>query len=83
MIGIAIGARLPAGWSLDFVIPLGFLAMVVPLVRERPAVAAVLGAGVTAIAAAGLPYKLGLVAAALAGITCGVLAESWMHRSSR
>ncbi len=81
LIGILVGASIPAGWSFDFIIPLAFIAMAAPLVRERPSVAAALAAAVTAVLAAGLPYKLGLVLAAAAGIGTGVLVEQWTRRS--
>lgn len=80
-IGIVVGARLPAHWSLDFVIPLTFIAMLAPLLRERPVLAAALAAGATAVLAAGLPYNLAVIVAALAGIATGMLVETWTRRS--
>jgi len=82
LVGILVGARLPASWSLDFIIPLAFIAMAAPLVRKSPSVAAALAAAVTALLASALPYKLGLVLAAAAGIGTGVLVERWTRRSS-
>lgn len=83
LLGAFAGARVPAAWSLDFIIPLAFLAMVMPLLRERPAVAAALAAGITSVLAAALPYKLGLIAAAAAGIATGAFLEAtWTRRSS-
>lgn len=73
--GIFLGAQVPASWSLDFTLALTFIALVVPQLKDRPSVAAALAAGVTAVAAHSLPYKLGLVLAALAGIAAGLLAE--------
>lgn len=73
--GVAIGAGVPAGWRLEFAAPLAFIAMSVPLLRERAMVAAALAAGVTAIAAHALPLKLSVLAAAAAGIATGLLFE--------
>jgi predicted branched-subunit amino acid permease len=75
-VGVFLGAQAPAGWSLDFTLPLTFIALVVPALKDRPAILAALSAGVVAVAAAALPFKLGLVLAALTGITVGLLAES-------
>ncbi len=75
-IGIGLGASLPSDWPLDFALPLTFLAMVVPALRTRPAVAAALSAGVVALLTHTLPYKLGLVLAALTGILIGTILES-------
>lgn len=71
-IGIFVGAQLPSGWSLDFTLALTFIALVVPALKDRANVAAALSAGLTAVVAAGLPYKLGLVVAAIVGIVVGV-----------
>jgi hypothetical protein len=50
--------------------------MVVPLLKGRPYIAAALSAGVTALLAYSLPYKLGLILAALVGIAVGTVLES-------
>ncbi|PKN94916.1 MAG: branched-chain amino acid ABC transporter permease [Chloroflexi bacterium HGW-Chloroflexi-6] len=74
-IGIFLGAQIPASWGLDFTLALTFIALVFPVIRDRPTLLAALAAGLTSILAAGLPYKLGLVTAALVGILTGLLAE--------
>jgi len=73
--GIVVGANLPASWRLEFAAPLAFIAMSVPLLRDRAMVGAALAAGITVIAAQGLPLRLAVVAAALTGITAGLLLE--------
>lgn len=74
--GVFLGARVPASWSLDFTLALTFIAIVVPALRDRASVGAALSAGGVAVVAAGLPYQLGLVLAALAGIVMGVAIEN-------
>src|SRR5688572_21048894 len=71
--GIALGAGLPAAWRLEFAAPLAFIALTVPLLRERAMVAAALAAAAAAVAGAGLPVRLGLATAALAGLAAGLL----------
>ncbi|MBB6099961.1 putative branched-subunit amino acid permease [Deinobacterium chartae] len=73
--GALLGSGLPAAWSLDFSIALTFIALAVPTLRSRPALLAALVAGATAVALAALPYRLGLIVAALAGIAAGTLAR--------
>jgi len=73
--GILVGAGLPAAWRLEFAAPLAFVAMSVPLLRDRAMAGAAIAAGVTVIAAQGLPLRLGLAAAALTGIAVGLLLE--------
>ena len=74
-IGIFIGAQIPASWPLDFVLPLTFIALVVPAIKDRAALAAALVAGLIGLLAANLPYKTGLLAAALIGIVTGLVLE--------
>ncbi len=73
--GIFLGAIIPAGWSLDFAVALTFLALMAPVVKDRPSLAAAFSAGVTAVLTFYLPYKLGLVLAALVGISVGAWLE--------
>lgn len=74
-LGIFLGAAIPESWSLDFALPLTFIAMVVPVLKDRPAIAAALSAGAVALVAFALPYRLGLILAALVGILVGTLLE--------
>ncbi|HEY48388.1 MAG TPA: AzlC family ABC transporter permease [Anaerolineae bacterium] len=74
-IGILLGAYIPANWSLDFALPLTFMALITPTLSDRPAWAAALTAGVLAVVLAGLPYKLGLLLAASLGIGVGLMME--------
>ena len=76
-IGIFVGARLPASWSLEFTIPLTFLALAVPTIKDRFTGMAALIAGVVAVLAYGAPFKTGLVIASLAGILAGMIFERW------
>ncbi len=73
--GILIGAGVPAAFRLEFAAPLAFIAMTIPLLRDRAMVAAAVVAGITVVAANGLPFKLCIPLAALAGIGAGVALE--------
>jgi predicted branched-subunit amino acid permease len=77
--GAALGAQVPAAWSLDFVVTLSFLVLLAPALRTRADLAAAVVAGAVVLVAAGLPYRLSLVTASLAGIAAGVAAER-LHR---
>lgn len=74
-IGVFLGSAIPESWSLEFALPLTFIAMVVPVLKNRPAIAAALSAGITALFAHLFPYRLGLILAALVGILVGTVLE--------
>lgn len=74
-VGIAIGAQVPATWSLDFAVVLTFIALLVPAVRTRADLAAAIVAAGVALMAAGLPFRLALVVASIAGVAAGLAIE--------
>jgi predicted branched-subunit amino acid permease len=65
-------------------VPLCFIALVAPLLRDVPAIAAAVAAGSFVLALAALPMKLNLIFAGLIGIGAGTLAdlarERWKAR---
>jgi 4-azaleucine resistance transporter AzlC len=73
--GIFLGTAIPENWPLDFALPLTFIAMVVPALKNRPTIAAAVSAGLVAVLAYSLPFKLGLILAALTGILVGTIME--------
>lgn len=75
--GIFFGAQVPESWSLDFALPLMFIALVVTALRDRPSAGAAVVAAVVALVAYSLPYKLGLMLAAVAGIAAGLILEQF------
>ena len=75
LVGIVLGAQVPATWSLDFAVVLTFIALLVPAVRTRADLAAAIVAAGVALVAAGLPFRLALVVASIAGIAAGMAIE--------
>jgi predicted branched-subunit amino acid permease len=82
--GFLAGNLIPASWSLDFAVPLCFIALIAPLLRTAPMIAAALVAGVAVLALAQLPMKLNLIAAGIVGIAAGTVVdlarEKWSAR---
>lgn len=77
--GAVLGTQLPESLSLEFAIPLVFVALLVLTVNTRPEfVAAVVGAAV-AVLATPAPYGLGLIIGALSGIAAGVIAHRMLQ----
>jgi len=73
--GILIGAALPPSFGLGFAIPLTFMALLAPVIRQKPALAAMILAGGVALMAHDLPWNIGVIIAAMIGMAGGVLAE--------
>ncbi|WP_404440766.1 AzlC family ABC transporter permease [Stutzerimonas chloritidismutans] len=80
--GIAFGQAVPnvASWGLDFAMIATFIGIAVPMMRTRPQVVSALVAAAVALLTWDMPYKLGLIAAALAGIVVGVWLEQRAER---
>lgn len=73
--GALLGAQVPAAWSLDFAIPLTFIALLVPATKDRPAAAAAVVAGLLAAFLINLPFNLSLPIGVVIGIGVGLLVE--------
>ena len=73
-IGVGIGSTHAglSGLGLEFAMAATFTGIVAPLLRERPMLAAALAAASVALLGHALPYKLGLLLAALSGVLVGV-----------
>lgn len=84
LIGVLVGRSIPdpGSWGLDFAMSVTFIGLIVPAVRSRPALAAVIIAGLVAFLANGLPNKLGLLAGALAGVAAGLILERRADRTA-
>jgi len=72
--GILLGSLMPPSWSLDFIVPLTFIAMLVPLLSTRAMLLAAATGGSAAVLLV-LPLRLNLIAAALLGVAAGIAAE--------
>jgi 4-azaleucine resistance transporter AzlC len=80
--GVLLGQSVPAlaTLGLDFAMVATFAAIVALQLHARPVLFAALVAGGIALLARGLPYKLGLILAAVAGVATGVLVELWAEK---
>jgi len=77
VVGLLVGSRIPdaRSWGLDVAMIVTFIGMTVPYIRSKPMVMAVLTSAAVSLVSWQLPYKLGLILAALAGIAAGVSME--------
>jgi predicted branched-subunit amino acid permease len=77
LIGLVAGQAIPnpSSWGLDFALVVTFIGMLAQFVRNKPTVAAAAVAGLSALAAHGLPNQLWLLLSAVLGIAAGVIVE--------
>ena len=81
--GVLLGAHIPASWSLDFTLPLTFIALVIPTLKTQADVATAGTAGLLAVLAARLPFNSGLLVATFIGIALGLLVEARDRKQSK
>ncbi|MFJ3485962.1 AzlC family ABC transporter permease [Pseudomonas sp. NPDC090202] len=73
--GVCLGAKVPESWSLGFAVPLSFVALLIPGLRNAASLGAAVVGGLIAVLAVDLPYNLGLIIASVGGIVAGLLLE--------
>ena len=75
--GALVGPFVPASWGLDFAVPLVFLAMLAPALKNSLAVQVAIVTGVTAaVLVPLLPMQTGLLVAMVAGMLWGALRDT-------
>jgi predicted branched-subunit amino acid permease len=79
MTGIVAASYVPTHWGLEFTGTLALVALVGPALITRPAIVGAVVASVVALLAHGIPYRLGLFCAAIAGIAAATAAEGWRN----
>ncbi|HSH23026.1 MAG TPA: AzlC family ABC transporter permease [Acidimicrobiales bacterium] len=77
LVGALVGGAVPEEIPFDFVVPLVFLVLLVPVLTTRPALAAAGGGGVAAVVAAELGAgPLSIIVGAMAGIALGCVVDA-------
>ncbi len=69
--GVALGAFIPEWVPLELAIPLTFLLLLIPLIKDRAGLLAAIVGGFVALLAHPLPFGFGLMIGAVAGIIAG------------
>ncbi len=78
--GIVAGQVIPASWQLEFVVPLCFLAVLVPLLRDRVSIAVFAVATVAVVALDAMPLRLSMICGGLLGIAAGIFGDKVMGK---
>lgn len=83
LLGALVGQAIPAAWSLDFAVPVCFIALTAPLLRSLPHVVAALVSALAALAFAWVPWSLGLIVAAVIAMVTGAQVELYLKRKAQ
>lgn len=81
--GIFLGSAVPPEWELGFAGTLAIVCIMVPLIAGRAAAVGVAVACVTAVLAHEVPYKLGLLAAVVAGMVSAMIVEEVFGKAKK
>jgi 4-azaleucine resistance transporter AzlC len=79
-IGVGAGTAVPESWALDFALPLTFIAVVIPTLTSRPAVAAAVVAAVMAVIAGSWGYGLDVLVPSTLALAVALLLSGRMGR---
>lgn len=74
--GILLASQIPQNWGIGFAGTLALLALMIPLIINVAALAGVAVAGIVAVVAAGLPYRLGLLLAVVVGMAVAMAVDT-------
>ncbi|OWJ78155.1 AzlC family ABC transporter permease [Haematobacter genomosp. 1] len=80
LVGATAGGFIPADVPLDLAIPITFLAMIAPLLRNPAHLAAAVVSVVLTLAFSFIPYNLGLLVAAVFAMMAGAAVEQLLAR---
>jgi 4-azaleucine resistance transporter AzlC len=74
-VGIFVGAQIPEAWGLDFALPLTFIALVIPGLKDKPGLLVAATASIFSLFFFPLPFKLGMLMASFLAIGIGIWSE--------
>jgi predicted branched-subunit amino acid permease len=83
VIGILLASQIPESWGIGFAGTLALLAITIPLTINSAALAGVVVASIVAIAAASLPYRLGLLLAVIVGMTAAMVVDTYLDKKEK
>jgi predicted branched-subunit amino acid permease len=78
VIGIFMASQIPESWQIAFTGTIALIAVLIPMINRFPTLVAAVVSGIVAIVTYGLPYRLGLLCATIAGICAAVGVEQYL-----
>lgn len=73
--GVLAAGSIPRNWSIEFMATIALIVILLPMTKFRPMLVAAATGGSMAVLLHGMPLRLGVIVAIIAGIGAGFLAE--------
>jgi branched chain amino acid efflux pump len=80
ILGVAAGQVIPPSWQLEFVVPLCFLAVLAPVLRDPVSILVFVVSAVAVVALDAMPLRLSMICGGLLGIGAGILGDTLKQR---
>ncbi|MGV8899023.1 MAG: AzlC family ABC transporter permease [Burkholderiaceae bacterium] len=80
VVGIVLASQIPENWGVGFAGTLALLAVMIPLIINLAALGGVVVAGIVAIVADALPFRLGLLLAVVLGMVVAMLIDTLLEK---
>lgn len=82
ILGVVLGSMIPdmSNWGLEFAMSVTFIGMVVPYMKSKAMISAIIAAALSSLAFAHLANKLGLIISALIGVLVGLTVLKFAKR---
>jgi len=83
VLGILLASQIPESWGIGFAGTLALLAITIPLTINAAALVGVVVASIVAVAAASLPYRLGLLLAVIVGMSAAMVVDTYLDKKEK
>lgn len=80
LIGVLAAGSIPRSWSIEFMATIALIMILLPMAKFRPMLVAAATGGALAVLLHGMPLRLGVIVAIVAGISAGFYAESLQRK---
>jgi predicted branched-subunit amino acid permease len=81
LLGVWLGNDLPEFLDLQFIIPLTFIAIIIPMIKSKSTLITVISSGISALIFKNLDINFWIILSGLTGILAGMASSRWDKKS--
>ena len=81
LLGVWLGNDLPEFLDLQFIIPLTFIAIIIPMIKSKSTLITVISSGISAVIFKNLDINFWIILSGLTGILAGMASSRWDKKS--